>query len=455
MPCTDDEVVSTMREVEEARRQLEAVARKLAAEAEVRSLPQKAGVGKLSRFLAETLHLGRGEALARANAVQVLAAKTDPSGGERPVELAWTASAQECGFISEAHVRAIVKIMGRIPGSVNADDRAIAESQLVHLAVQTGPDALPKAGEHLLAYLDPDGKRSSEEDRARMRGVSLGAQRADGMRPISGLITPALSAVLDPYLAKAARPGMCNPDDPQSPWVADENLNPETVEAAAQRDRRSTAQRTHDALLALLRPDLGPAQFGHHRGLPVSTIFTMTVAELEAAAGVTTTASGGTISIPEALRLAEQAIPFLALFDHSGRPLHLGRAKKNRLASPDQRMALIAAEKGCSRPGCTAPATMAAVHHVTEWSKGGATDIENLTLACDSCHALVHDGPGGWKTVVLGPESETPGRIGWIAPSHIDPTGTPRINESHHAPELLARSLARARHERLRQIHQC
>ncbi|MTE14186.1 HNH endonuclease signature motif containing protein, partial [Nocardia aurantiaca] len=144
--------------------------------------------------------------------------------------------------------------------------------------------------------------------------------------------------------------------------------------------------------------------------------------------------------------LAQNAIPFLAVFDHHGLPLHLGRGQ--RLASPAQRLALIAAEKGCTRPGCTAPATLAAVHHVREWAAGGTTDIGNLTLACDACHGLVHDGPGGWKTIVLGPDSEYPGRTGWIAPPHVDPSRTPRVNQHHHAPEQLARTLARSRVER-------
>ncbi|MTE15423.1 DUF222 domain-containing protein [Nocardia sp. CT2-14] len=355
----------------------------------------------------------------------------------------WTAAAQARGLVSGEHARVIGKIMARIPGSVNADDRELADQQLVGLALHMSPDVLPVLGERILAHLDPDGRRTGDEDRARMRGICLGAQRADGMRPVSGLLSPALSAVLDPYLAKAARPGMCNPDDP---WVADDRLDAKTVEQAAGRDRRSTAQRTHDAVLALLRPDFGPAKFGAHRGVPVSTIFTMTVAELERAAGVTTTASGGSISIPEALRLAQNAIPFLAVFDHHGLPLHLGRGQ--RLASPAQRLALIAAEKGCTRPGCTAPATLTAVHHVQEWSQGGTTDIENLTLACDACHGLVHDGPGGWKTVVLGHDSEYPGRTGWIAPPHQDPSQTPRVNHHHQAPEQMARNLARSRDER-------
>ncbi|MCU1645648.1 MAG: endonuclease, partial [Nocardia sp.] len=89
-------------------------------------------------------------------------------------------------------------------------------------------------------------------------------------------------------------------------------------------------------------------------------------------------------------------------------------------------------------------------HHVDEWAKGGRTDIDNLTLVCDHCHAQVHDGPGGWKTVVMGPDSGFPGRTGWIGPPHINPTGTPQVNHIHHPLEQKAAALARirARNER-------
>ncbi|QVI23591.1 HNH endonuclease [Nocardia tengchongensis] len=73
---------------------------------------------------------------------------------------------------------------------------------------------------------------------------------------------------------------------------------------------------------------------------------------------------------------------------------------------------------------------MCAAHHVTDWAKGGPTDINNLTLACDHCHALINDGPGGWKTVVMGKDSPYRGRTGWIAPKSVDPTGTPRVERS-------------------------
>ncbi|MEU6586948.1 HNH endonuclease signature motif containing protein, partial [Nocardia sp. NPDC046763] len=161
--------------------------------------------------------------------------------------------------------------------------------------------------------------------------------------------------------------------------------------------------------------------------------------DLERGAGVATTASGGHVSISEALKLAEGTRPVLAVLDADGLPLFLGRCQ--RLATPAQRLALIARDKGCTRPGCDAPASICAVHHITDWAKGGPTDLSNLTLVCDRCHALVNDTAEGWKTVVMDKDSPYRGRAGWVAPKRLDPTGIPRVNDRHHVGQWVAAAI--------------
>ncbi|WP_458689370.1 HNH endonuclease signature motif containing protein [Nocardia tengchongensis] len=441
---SDEDLVDVLRDWESTRRRMASFEHKLIRAVENRGLPEKAGVKRTSKYLEQTLRLGHAEACARVRAAELLGLRQEAGRVVEPW-LSWTAAFQEMGLVSAHSARVIAKIMDRIPGKIDADTRDRAEFQLATFAAKSTPDDLPKVGDRLLAHLDPDGTLTNDVDRQRRRGVTLGKQGVDGMSTMTAELTPALRALFDPIFANLARPGMCNPDDAESPWAAD-GLDDEALaglERAARRDARTAAQRNHDALVAFLRPEMGPAHTGQHRGLPVSTIITMSLAEVEAAAGVATTASGGTVPLEQALQLAQKSKPFLAIFDHAGRPLHLGRTK--RLANSAQRMALIATERGCTRPGCSAPATLTQVHHVTEWAKGGATDIENLTLACDACHALINDGPGGWKTAAMPADSEHAGRTGWIAPRHIDPTGTPQVNDRHHAGELMAASLARLR----------
>jgi len=331
--------------------------------------------------------------------------------------------------------------MKKVPHATAPADREAAEEILAGFAATGSPDDIGKLGDSILAHLDPDGRLTDEKDRARMRGIRIGRQRPDGMSPISGDIDPTLRALLDPVLAEYARPGVANPDDAASPGAEVDHTDPALITQAAQRDTRTTAQRNHDALPLLLSSLIDTEKLGSHRGMPVSTILTMRLQDLEELSGVATTATGGTIPIGgEALPLAEKSRPYLEIFDHAGLPLHFGQTR--RLASPAQRLALIAALRGCTRPGCDAPATLCAMHHVRDFSKNGPTDIDNLVWACDHCHSLINDTPRGWKTIALGPDSKHPGRVAWIAPDHIDPTRTPRVNHRHHAEELLAEIVA-------------
>ncbi|MEU6562990.1 HNH endonuclease signature motif containing protein [Nocardia nova] len=440
-PLSDGDLVAAMWDVETCARRLAAMQHRLLIEAEERSLPSRTGAKTVKRFLMQTLRLSSADAGSRVNAAQWVGTFHDLDGELRDPQLPCTAGALTAGEVSIDHVRGIVTVMNRVPRGVSDADREAAEQILAEFARSGSPDDIGKVGDRILAHLDPDGRLTTDLDRARMRGVMIGRQRSDGMSPIRGDIDPVLRALLDPLLAKYARPGVCNPEDPNSPAVEIDTADPTAIAEAARADHRTPAQRNHDALTAILRSGLVAEDLGRHRGMPVTTVLTMKLEDLERDSGVASTATGTVVPIREALQLAEHSRPYLAVFDHAGLPMHLGRMK--RLASPAQRLALIAALRGCSRPGCDAPASLCAAHHIRDFAAGGRTDIENLALACDACHALIHNGPGGWKTTAAGPDSRHPGRTAWIAPEHIDPTRTPRINHRHHADELLATIIAR------------
>ena len=259
----------------------------------------------------------------------------------------------------------------KIPDAVSAQDRALAETTLARVATTATPEDVDRVGDRILAHLDPDGTLPDERDRTRRRGLTLTRQDTAAMSTLSGRLTPTARAMLDAVLAKWARPGMNNPTDPDSPTGTGDGVAPAVLAAAAARDTRTEAQRNHDAFEAMARVLLETGTLGTHRGLPVTVLVTMTIDQLEhAAGGVATTATGGTLPIADALHLARRAHPVLVVFDHHGRPLHLGRER--RLASADQRLALIAADGGCTRPGCDAPASRCAVHHVERLGQGWA-----------------------------------------------------------------------------------
>lgn len=215
------------------------------------------------------------------------------------------------------------------------------------------------------------------------------------------------------------------------------------MEAAAKRDTRTPAQRNHDALVAFLRPEMGPTKLGKHRGLGDP---------------------GGGFDLGQAHGDDRGDRPAWA---HSvmwctavmvAGALQPGRVQPRSVAINASRCAEFASRS--LRPRCNGmPAWSKMARNGLDCcanrntsSRGRCrrrrwcpTDIDNLTLACDACHAMIHDGPGGWKTVVMPPDSEHAGRTGWIAPPHIDPTRTPQVNDRHHAGELMAAKLAQIR----------
>ncbi|MFI6429124.1 DUF222 domain-containing protein [Rhodococcus oryzae] len=444
----DGELTAVMQQVEKSLRRTGAVGHRLIVETVERSLPGELGHKSVNKLLIGVLRISAADASARVAAAKSLGTWHALSGQPLPADLPETAAAQRDGDIGPDHARAIREVIRKIPHAVASSDIAAAEQILAELARSATPEDVEKAGHALLAHLNPDGNLTDDKDRKRLRGIRFGRQDTNLMTPISGHLDPETRALLDPILAKWARPGMNNPDDTESPTGAAEHpaADRDQLAAAAGRDTRTAAQRNHDAFKEALRTLLSSGVLGSHRGLPVTTIITMTLDQLEHATGVATTASGGILPIRDALKLAERSHPVLVLFDHNGRPMHLGRSK--RLATADQRLALIAADGGCTRPGCDAPATMTAVHHVHDWSKGGTTDIGALTLGCDGCHALIHDGPGGWKTRTAPEGTEYAGCTEWIPPPHIDPDRKPRINHRHHPKELLERARRKARARR-------
>ncbi len=69
------------------------------------------------------------------------------------------------------------------------------------------------------------------------------------------------------------------------------------------------------------------------------------------------------------------------------RILNVGRTQRH--ANRQQRRAIIAQQGGeCAAPGCHN--THLEIHHVTWWSRGGRTDLDDMVGLCVRCHHLVH-----------------------------------------------------------------
>ncbi|MBP3081596.1 HNH endonuclease [Mycolicibacterium fortuitum] len=350
--------------------------------------------------------------------------RTSMSGESLPPLRAASASAQSGGWVNAEHIEILESFFRKCPPWVDATSRDRFEEKLVAVAAQNAPETLQQSVNEVLYLLNQDGPEPADEQCARRRGIVIGPQQPDGCSRISGWINPELRAGLDAVNAKTAAPGMCNPDD-ENPCTSGT-----PTQGQIDADTRNPAQRTHDALLAMTRSTLMSGLLGQHNGLPVSIVVTTTLQELLAGAGFAITTSGSKLSIPEVIRLAAHAWHYLAIYDqHTNMPLYLGRTR--RIATAAQRLMLFGRERGCTRPGCTAPANRSQVHHAQQdWAHGGRTNIDELTLGCGPDQRLV--GPGKWTTRI-----NHHGQCEWIPPPLLD-TGQARINTHHHPEQYLA-----------------
>jgi hypothetical protein len=101
---------------------------------------------------------------------------------------------------------------------------------------------------------------------------------------------------------------------------------------------------------------------------------------------LTVVPAGVALKPSAALRISALARTLLA----TRVPLAVGRTA--RTATPAQRRALAARDKGCIIPGCGIPAEACQTHHIEEWAAGGTSDIGNLALVCWSHHRQVDLG---------------------------------------------------------------
>ena len=423
LPCK--ELVAGMDELEALSCQLPTQSHRMLARLQVETTPKSMGAKTWKDVLANRWRISTGEANRRLAEAAELGPRRALIGQALAPILPATAAAQALGLINSEHVKVLREAMKKLPGFVDTVTREQIEVNLVRKAVGVGPTELKKAADRTLFLLDQDGPVPDDTERGRKRGLHVGPQGHDGMRPVTGNMTPEAWATWEAILAKYAAPGMCNPDDPE-PCISG-TPSQEQID----NDHRSLAQRQHDALVAVGRIALMNGELGQLNGLPVSIIIRTTLQDLESRAGVGTTGGGSLMPIKDVIRLAAHANHYLAVFDKAtGSSLDLFRTR--RTASPAQRIMLIARDGGCTKPCCTVGAYGSQVHHaLRDWSDGGQTNVNELALACGPDNRLVGND-GGWTTTI-----NARGEVEWIPPPQLD-TGQGRLNY-HHRPEALLR----------------
>jgi hypothetical protein len=191
-------------------------------------------------------------------------------------------------------------------------------------------------------------------------------------------------------------------------------------------DPRPIGKRRADAFGQILRTYLSSSERPMSGGvLPHVTLIRPVPTALQAAvsgdAAVDTLGFTGPISASTADLITCDSTLTSVTVDAAGAPLDVGRSE--RLFTPTIRKALAVRDGGCAHPGCGRPASWCDAHHITPWSHGGKTSLDNGVLLCRLHHTAIHHG--GWQ-VYLGPD-----RHPWFIPPHNSTGPEPEHLRSH------------------------
>jgi hypothetical protein len=364
----------------------------------------------MARVLMTGLRLSAGEAFRRVRSAEHTADRRsmtgEPLGAFRP-ELA---AAQAEGVVTPEQVGLIDAALRKVD---HCDPTAVTagEKLLVDAARTLGPKDLGVVAARVVDAIDPDGVAPADEREHRERRFFHLKHRGDGSWAGDFRLTPEFGQKLHALLAPLMTPQTtrCTTDDEATGDTRQQ------VEA----DTRTHGQRRHDAVEALVDRLLRSGDLPEAGGIPTTLLIHLSYADYLAGQGVARYADGTPLSVPNALRLADQADVVWCVKAPTGAVLDLHRTR--RIASPSQTLALIARDGGCSFPGCDTPPSWCERHHIIPWQDGGDTNLNNLTLVCRYHHR--HFDQGGWTCRL-----NTDGLPVWHPPKWIDRRQRPILN---------------------------
>lgn len=311
--------------------------------------------------------------------------------------------ALRAGAVDVRQAAVIAAAVNDIPAVAGDEAVAAAETMLLKHAAEWPPHKLHRLGERILEHVAPEIAEQTEQealDRADARAYakrSLKLTRPeDGQVRLLGSLTAedaaTVGAALDPLCVP--RPG----------------------------DERGPGQRRADALVDICRLALRTGELPDNGGSPPQLAVTIPFDVVGGQLMTGTLDNGERLGPAVVRRLACDAQILPMVLGGAGQVLDAGRAR--RLATGPVRRALVVRDGGCAFPSCDRPPRWCDGHHLTPWSEGGGTALDNLVLLCRHHHRMIHDGP--WQ-VRLG----TDGLPEFIPPPWVDPRQRPRRNGYH------------------------
>ena len=110
--------------------------------------------------------------------------------------------------------------------------------------------------------------------------------------------------------------------------------------------------------------------------------------ELQATDGAAGFEHGGMVSSEVARRLVCDGYVQTIIEAEDGSVVGIGR--RSRVVPGSLERAVRARDTECACCGTTS-LRWSEIHHIVPWSRGGRTDLDNLTVVCRRCHRLIHE----------------------------------------------------------------
>jgi hypothetical protein len=400
-PVSDDELTDLLRAAHRLQQAAAVLQARLVNQATTRGLPAAQGHRSTTRWLRSLLKLDPQPARELAEAATatgrpmleqaMLDGHTDP---------------RQAAVIAAA-VEAIPADLGSY-GLASADVSQIvseAEHTMIEMADRLSAHQLRRVGDRILAHVAPH--LAERADQAALARQEARAQRRRGLTlslPVDGLVR--LSGAL-------------GTEDAATVHAA---LHP--LSRPLPEDTRTPAQRRADALLEVCRLALRTQELPDDGGEPPQLAVTVAYQPLAHTLGTAITDTGERLSATTLRRLACDARILPVVLGSAGQILDLGRTR--RLAAGPLRRALHIRDRGCAFPDCDRPPRWTDAHHITAWTNGGTTTLDNLVLLCRYHHGLIHDPDAGWQ---IRPGADR--HPDFIPPRTLDHHQRPRRNLYH------------------------
>lgn len=357
------------------------------------STPVREGAGTgyrdCAEFLRVVLGIGRAEARRRLALAAVVLPGLSATGATVPARLGVLGDASRACLISGRAATVIAQAIERVHSFATPDQLASMEHHLTRQGIESDEDVLRVLARRWESVLDQDGQEPTEKILRARQGVFLRGRR-HGLHVLEIGATDEQFEHLATVMNSAGNPRATGSSGKPANSPAAGDGGPPTP-AAGVGAAPTRAQNLLDGLVAACRIALSgpglPVTGGHRPQVMVTIAYQDLVGMTEQAGSTVFSVQASARTIR---RLACDAGLIPVVLGGRGQVLDLGRAQ--RLFPPHLRRALVARDGGCAFPDCSIPAGWCEAHHLTPWSRGGSTSIDNGVLLCSHHHHTVHRG---------------------------------------------------------------